>query len=108
MTTPSTPWWQSDDELLALAGRALFPAVIGDVMERLGLRRQFLSPRTPPLRADMIVLGRAMPVLEADVHAENIMHSANPVMKKAFGLMLEALDDLKPDEVYVCTGSSPA
>ena len=31
----------------------------------------------------------------------------NPVLKRSFGLMLEALDDLKEDEVYVCSGSSP-
>ena len=107
MTTPSTSLWQSDDELFALARRELFTAVVGDVMDKLGLRSQFLSPRIQPLRDDMIVLGRAMPVLEADVHAENITDSANPLMKKSFGLMLEALDDLKPNEVYVCTGSSP-
>ena len=99
--------WQSDDELFQLARRELFTAVVGDVMDKLGLRRQFLSPRIQPLRDDMIVLGRAMPALEADVHAENITDSANPLMKKSFGLMLEALDDLKPNEVYVCTGSSP-
>ena len=28
-------------------------------------------------------------------------------MEKPFGLMLEALDDLKPGEIYVNTGSSP-
>ncbi len=28
-------------------------------------------------------------------------------MEKPFGLMLEALDDLRPNEVYVNTGSSP-
>jgi regulator of RNase E activity RraA len=55
----------------------------------------------------MVVIGRAMPVLEADVFAENIANSANPLMRKSFGLMLEALDDLKPGEVYICTGSSP-
>jgi regulator of RNase E activity RraA len=86
----------------------LFSAVVGDVMDKLGLRRQFLSPRIQPLRDDMVVLGRAMPVLEADCVAENVADSANaPLMNKSFGLMLEALDDLKPNEVYVCTGSSP-
>ena len=108
MTTPSTTLWQSDDELFQLARRELFTAVVGDVMDKLGFRRQFLSPQIQPLRDDMIVLGRAMPVLEADVFAENISDSANPaLMKKSFGLMLEALDDLRPNEVYVCTGSSP-
>ena len=28
-------------------------------------------------------------------------------MRQSFGLMLEALDDLKKNEVYICTGSSP-
>ena len=28
-------------------------------------------------------------------------------MGRSFGLMLEALDDLKSGEVYICTGSSP-
>jgi regulator of RNase E activity RraA len=106
MTTSAL--WQSDDELFQLARRELFTAVVGDVMDKLGLRRQFLSPRIQPLRDDMVVLGRAMPVLEADVYGENITDSANPLMKKSFGLMLEALDDLKRNEVYICTGSSPA
>src|SRR5687767_5974341 len=103
----STALWQSDDELFALARRELFTAVVGDVMDKLGPRRQFLSPRIQPLRDDMTVLGRAMPVLEADCYGENIADSANPLMKKSFGLMLEALDDLKANEVYICTGSSP-
>ena len=102
------PLWQSDEELFALARRDLFTAVVGDVMDRLGLRRQFLPPRIQPLRDDMIVIGRAMPVLEADVFEERIEGSANPLMSKPFGLMLEALDDLKANEVYICTGSSPA
>ena len=60
-----------------------------------------------PLRDDMVVIGRAMTVLEADVFEENITSENNPVMAKSFGLMLEALDDLKNNEVYVCTGASP-
>ena len=100
--------WKSDDELFDLARRELFTAVVGDVMDKLGLRRQFLSPKIQPLRDDMVVIGRAMTVLEADVFEERVEGSANPLMQKPFGLMLEALDNLKPDEVYICTGSSPA
>src|ERR1043165_4268813 len=58
--------WNSDDDLFALAKRELFTAVVGDVMDKLGLLRQFLSPQIQPLREDMVVIGRAMPVLEAD------------------------------------------
>ena len=102
-----TTLWNSDNDLFQLARRELFTAVVGDVMDKLGLQRQFLVPQIQPLRHDMVVIGRAMPVLEADVFAENIENSANPLMRKSFGLMLEALDDLKSGEVYICTGSSP-
>ena len=66
-----------------------------------------MPPQIRPLRDDMVVIGRAMTVLEADVFDENIASPNNPIMAKSFGLMLEALDDLKPNEVYVCTGASP-
>ncbi len=97
--------WNSDEELFGLAKRELFTAVVGDAMDKLGLIRQFLPPRIRPLRNDMIAIGRAMPALEADVF-EEISARSGP-MSKPFGLMLEALDDLKKDEVYVCAGGSP-
>jgi regulator of RNase E activity RraA len=99
--------WKSDEELFTLARQELFTAVVGDVMDKLSLQRQFLPPQIQPLRPDMVVIGRAMPVLEADVFAEVVKGSANPLMTKPFGLMLEALDDLKANEVYVCSGASP-
>ena len=100
--------WTSDEELFAIVRRELFTAVVGDVMDRAGLRRQFLPPRIGPLRDDMVVVGRAMTVLEMDVFEERASTGVNPVMRKPFGLMLDALDDLKPGEVYICTGASPA
>jgi regulator of RNase E activity RraA len=99
--------WQSDQELFELARRELFTAVVGDIMDTMGLQKQFLPPRIRPLRSDMVVIGRAMTVLEADVFSAQVEHSANPLMAKPFGLMLEALDDLKAGEVYICTGASP-
>jgi regulator of RNase E activity RraA len=99
--------WKSDDELFAIAQRELFTCVVGDVMDKLDLQRQFLPPQIQPLRRDMVVIGRAMPVLSVDVFAERIAGSASPLMDKPFGLMLEALDNLRGNEVYVNTGSSP-
>jgi regulator of RNase E activity RraA len=93
--------------LFELARRELFVAVVGDVMDKLNLQHQFLPPEIQALRLDMVVIGRAMPVLSVDVFAEKITGSANKLMAKPFGLMLEALDDLKPGEIYVNTGSSP-
>ncbi len=98
--------WSSDTELFSLIRQELFTAVVGDVMDKAGLFHQFLPPSIRPLRENMVVLGRAMPVLEADVYME-VSLSGSSTMQKPFGLMLEALDDLQPDEVYVCTGASP-
>ena len=99
--------WKDDEGLFSLARRELFTAVVGDIMDKLGFLHQFLPPQIQPLSADMVVIGRAMTVLEADVFEESATRNNNPVMEKPFGLMLEALDDLKRNEVYVCTGASP-
>jgi regulator of RNase E activity RraA len=101
------PIWKNDKELYALAKQELFTALVGDILDKMGYLHQFLPPEINPLHPDMVVIGRAMPVLEADVFGETVASTQNPVMKKPFGIMFEALDDLKEDEVYICTGSSP-
>ena len=100
--------WTDDLELFELCRTELFTAVVGDVMDKRGYTRQFLPPQIKPLAPEMIVVGRAMTVLEADCFQEENVHSKNPAMQKPFGLMMDALDDLKPNEVYVAAGASPA
>lgn len=100
--------WTDDQSLFALIKNELYTAVIGDIMDKMGYTRQFLPPRIRPLRNDMFLVGRAMTVLEADVPAHSRAGGNNPLLEKPFGLMLEALDDLKEDEIYVCSGASPA
>ena len=97
--------WKDDRILFDLIRKELYTAVIGDIMDKMGFTHQFLSPRIRPLRDDMMVVGRAMTVLEADVLLSD--HSENYILQKPFGLMLEALDDLKENEIYVCSGASP-
>lgn len=99
--------WNNDSQLFDLINEELYSAVIGDIMDKMGYRHQFLSPKIQPLNEDMRIAGRAMPVLEADVFQEFSSDSHNELLNKPFGLMLEALDDLKEHEVYVCTGASP-
>ena len=94
-----------DDALFANLRDKLFTAVVGDVLDKMGWRRQFLPQAIGPLRPEMKVVGRAMPVLEADIFDESARSPA-ALGAKAFGLMLEALDDLRPNEVYVATGGS--
>jgi len=98
--------WVNDDELFDLIRNRLFTAVIGDIMDKLGMLHQFLSPAIQPLSPQMFVAGRAMPVLEEDTEAGG-PGQFERTKDKPFGLMLEALDDLKKNEVYLCTGSSP-
>ena len=98
--------WSNDKELFGQMRDVLYSAVIGDILDKMHYYHQFLPWRIQPLDKNMVVVGRAMTVLEADAF-EDVSDSHNPVMNKPFGLMLEALDDIKEDEVYICTGASP-
>lgn len=99
--------WKNDKELFAIARKELFTALVGDVLDKMGYFHQFVSPQVKPLRNDMVVIGRAMTVLEADVFEESASNSNNKLMQKSFGLMFEALDSLEENEVYICSGASP-
>ena len=97
----------TEEELFASARRELFSAVIGDVMDKMGLLHQFLPPAIVPLERSMTVCGRALTVLEADISDEVTEGFRDSDSTRPFGLMLDALDDLKTNEVYICTGASP-
>lgn len=77
----------------------LFSAIIGDIMDTLNLVRQFLPPEIKPLDRATKLVGRAMPVLEQDITKPN---------EAPFGLMFDALDDLRPNEIYLATGATPS
>ena len=99
--------WKDDEELFALMRTRLFPAVVGDILDTMGLLHQFLPPAIKPLRSDMVVVGRAMPVLESNCFAAREPEGRGPLTQRAFGLLFEALDDLRAGEVYVATGCAP-
>jgi len=86
------PAWKTDAELFALLRHELYTPVVGDILDQLGRYHQFLPAAVQPLREQMMVAGRAMPVLMIDVHGPQ---------KKPFGLMTEALDDLEAGDVYL-------
>lgn len=97
--------YENDAELFELMKTRLFTAVVGDVLDQMGLMRQFLPAGIAPLDPALSLAGRAMPVLEADVFG-TCDGAAGPLTAKPFGLMLEALDDLQPGEVYMASGAS--
>ena len=98
--------WKNDDELFALVKEKLFVALDGDILDKLGCQHQFLPAQVKPIQNQMVIIGRAMPVLEADYFDEKV-EGKSPLSSRPFGLMFEALDDLKHNEIYICTGSSP-
>ena len=103
--------WNSDEELFALMKEKLYTPVVGDILDQMGYKHQFLPANIRPLEAlvpadayvdrsqpdnRLKVAGYACTVLENDVFE-------NP--KKPFGYLTEALDQLKPGEVYIATGA---
>ena len=99
--------WKSDDELFTLMRERLFPAVVGDILDSLGYLRQFLHPHIRPVASHMVIAGRAMPVLETLCFSAVEEQGKLPLSRQPFGLLFEALDDLRPHEVYVATGCAP-
>ncbi|RPH30108.1 RraA family protein [Buttiauxella warmboldiae] len=98
-------YWSGDKALFELAKEKLFVALVGDILDTMGLQKQFLSPNLKPIESNMVIIGRAMPVLEADYFQSE--YSGNHILSaKPFGLMFHALDDLKANEVYICVGGS--
>lgn len=97
--------WNTDAQLFEQMKKELFTAVVGDIMDEMGLYHQFLPARIRPLRDNMVLAGRAMTVLEADtLSPRSGAHSA--VLTQPFGVMLDALDDLKENEIYLSSGAS--
>ena len=104
--------WKNETEMLELIRENLYTPVVGDILDQMGYKHQFLPapirplisqvpyqdyvPRDEEKNLRMKVAGFAMTVLENDVF---------DAPKKPFGYMTEALDDLKPNEIYVATGA---
>ncbi|NWK56447.1 RraA family protein [Verrucomicrobiaceae bacterium N1E253] len=94
----------NDQTLLDTIREELFTCVVGDVMDAMGHLHQYLPPQIRPVSEHMRIVGRAKTVLEADCSGRRVHHEDRD---HAFGVMFDALDSLKENEVYICTGSSP-
>ena len=89
---------RDDKQLFSQIEKTLYTPVVGDILDQMGRFHQFLPAPIRPLREEMKVIGRAMPVLMMDVFGPQ---------ERPFGLMPEALDDLRPGEVYIGSGAAP-
>ena len=88
--------WKSDADLFALLRRDLASPVVGDILDDLGLTHQFLPQAVQPMREEMKIAGRAMPVLMIDVYGRQAQPFGKPLP--------EALDQLEPGDVYLASG----
>jgi 4-hydroxy-4-methyl-2-oxoglutarate aldolase len=89
----------SDAELFATIRKDLYTAVVGDVLDHMGHFLHFLPPAIRPLRSDMVVLGRAAPVIVGD---------APGTPEDRFGKLLDALDALREHDVSITNGGQTA
>ena len=85
----------NDAELFAAVRENLYTAVVGDVLDQMGHRVHFLPPQIRPLRSDMVVVGRAAPAIVRDEPGTEA---------DRFGKLLEALDSLRENQVYITNG----
>lgn len=103
--------WKNDEEMFSIMKELLYTPVVGDILDQMGYNHQFLPSYIKPLEsmvpADAYIdrsepdnrlklAGYACTVLENDVFE---------APKKPFGYLTEALDQLKPNEIYVATGA---
>lgn len=89
---PDSP---SEIDRLSRLRDELYTPVVGDVLDAIGFVHQFLPQPIQPMREEMKLIGRAMPVLMIDVFGPQ---------KQPFGKLTEALDQLQPGEVYLAAG----
>ena len=102
--------WKDDGEMLSLIKEKLYTPVVGDILDQMGYPHQFLPAKIRPLASQvpsamltesagknwLKVAGFACTVLENDIYG---------APKKPFGYMTEALDQLRPGEIYIATGA---
>ena len=88
----------SDTEMFDTMRDKLYASVISDIVDSLGARYQGMRPDVRPIYQGAVVVGRAYPVLTADVYK---------FIDDPYGPEIDAVDALKPNDVMVvCTQRS--
>ena len=87
----------SDTEMLDIMRDKLYASVISDVIDSLGARNQGMRLDVRPIYENAMVVGRAYPVLTADVYK---------FIDDPYGPEIDPVDSLKPNDVVVCTQRS--
>ena len=86
------PEFATERDIFDLMAQKLAASVISDILDALGFRDQVMRAMIRPLYPEALVVGRAMPVLYAEVFE---------VPEKPYQMEIEVVDSLKPDDVMV-------
>jgi 4-hydroxy-4-methyl-2-oxoglutarate aldolase len=86
------PEFATERDMFELMAQKLAASVISDILDTLGFRDQVMRATIRPLYREAIVVGRAMPVLYAEVFE---------IPEKPYQMEMEVVDSLKPDDVLV-------
>lgn len=86
------PEFATERDMFDFMAQKLAASVISDILDALGFRDQVMQPTIRPLYPEAMVVGRAMPVLYAEVFE---------VPEKPYQMEMEVVDSLKPDDVLV-------
>jgi 4-hydroxy-4-methyl-2-oxoglutarate aldolase len=88
----------SETEMFDTMQEKLYASVISDIIDSLGAHYQGMRPDVRPVYEGATLVGRAYPVLTADVYK---------LVDDPYGPEIEAVDSLKPNDVMVvCTQRS--
>jgi regulator of RNase E activity RraA len=86
------PEFATERDMFDLMAQKLAASVISDILDALGFRDQVMRATIRPLYPEALVVGRAMPVLYAEVFE---------VPEKPYQMEIEVVDSLRPDDVLV-------
>jgi len=91
------PEWKNDKELFAIIKKELYTGVLLDMLDTMGYYNQFLPREIQAMRPGDSMVGRAYPTVICDVYGPQ---------EKPLGLLMEAVDHIKEDEIYIVTGGN--
>lgn len=89
--------WNNESKMFEKMKEHLYTPVVGDILDVMGYPHQFLPANVRPMKDEMKLAGKACTVLQYNIYGPQ---------EKPFGLMTEALDQLKENEIYISTGAT--
>jgi 4-hydroxy-4-methyl-2-oxoglutarate aldolase len=93
------PEFATERDMFDLMAQKLAASVISDILDALGFRDQVMRASIRPLYPEALVVGRAMPVLFAEVFE---------VPEKPYQMEIEVVDSLRADDVLVAYAPATA